>query len=100
VAKTLLNQHEDDDKNVGGEPFKPDDIPVFIAWWQAKYPGLTIPRNSQSCVKWFNIWRDERQPINKPKPQEVIQLGEVLTDQQELYKQIMALPVANHKRTG
>lgn len=69
VAKALLNLNDDPNKNVGNMPFKPDDIPKFIAWWNAKYPGLTLPRNQESCVKWFNIWRDDLQlRIVTPEP--------------------------------
>jgi hypothetical protein len=61
VAKALLNLNEDPNKNVGKEPFKADDIAAFVSWWNAKYPNLTLPRNQESCVKWFNIWRDDLQ---------------------------------------
>ena len=61
VAKTLLNMYEESDKNIGGEPFNPDDIPAFISWYQVECPGYTLPRNSQSCVKWINLWRDSKQ---------------------------------------
>jgi hypothetical protein len=62
VAKALLNLNADEDKNAGGQPFKPEDIPKFANWFELNYPSYTLPRNQQSCVKWFNIWRDTIQP--------------------------------------
>lgn len=60
VAKTLLNLHDEDVKNVGRKPFTPQDIALFVVWWKDKYPDATVPRNMDSCIKWFNIWRDEQ----------------------------------------
>lgn len=101
VAKTLLNLHDEPNKNAGGKAFTPEDIPKFVAWWQAKYPDLTIPRNSQSCVKWFNIWRDETETVAKPIVREVIRLEQPLDNNTEFMRQFMQLPkVAGNNHHG